>query len=305
MRRKTCAGKQMARIVTGSPCGSRTARALLLASDERQCRSGESGCRKTMSVDGFSPQQEQPFAGYSSDVARRFYAVVSWVSRHLHVEYAGLENLPARRALLVANHAFGFDVVFPMSKIWRTTGRIVWALGEHAWWRIPFVRRLAVAVGTVDGTPQNVDRLLANDELVLVLPGGLREALKPRELRYHLLWGSRYGFVSAAIRNGAPIVPLASLGADELFDLVGDAFARGEKWLHRPGIPIPRMSRIVPLPHRVPLRFVLGKPILPGAPADRANDADTLHRVRREVEGALHEIIENELAKRTGVANER
>ena len=69
----------------------------------------------------------------------------------------------------------------------------MWGLGEHAWWKVPFLRRLAAAVGTVDGNPGNVNRLLSADEVVLVLPGGLREAVKPRELRYRLLWGKRYG----------------------------------------------------------------------------------------------------------------
>lgn len=59
-------------------------------------------------------------------------------------------------------------------------------------------------------------------ELVLVLPGGLCEAVKPHELRYRLLWGHRYGFVRAALRHGAPLVPVASLGADDIIHLVGD-----------------------------------------------------------------------------------
>jgi len=52
---------------------------------------------------------------------------------------------------------------------------------------------------------------LSHDQLVLVMPGGVREALKPRELRYRLLWGHRYGFVRAALRNQTPIVPVASV----------------------------------------------------------------------------------------------
>ncbi len=276
---------------------------MLAASGKRQCTS-EKGARQAMKIDGFRPEYHEAFAGYSPDVARRFHAAVSWTAQRLRVEFAGLENLPQGRALLVANHAFGFDVVLPMAEIWRSTGRPVWPLGEHAWWKFPFIRRLAVAVGTVDGTAENVDRLLAHDELVLVLPGGLREALKPRALRYRLLWGSHYGFVSAAIRNQTPIVPLASIGADELFDLVGDAFRRGEKWLRRPGIPIPRVSSLVPHPHCVRLRYVLGKPIVPNAAPERANDDEELRRLRHEIEGALHELIELELTKRAGFSTE-
>jgi 1-acyl-sn-glycerol-3-phosphate acyltransferase len=142
--------------------------------------------------------------------------------------------------------------------------------------------------------------LLARDELVLVLPGGLREAVKPRELRYRLLWGHRYGFIRAAIRNQAPIVPLACIGADDLFDFVGNAYRRGERLLRRKGFPIPLPARILPIPHLVRLRFVFGDPIPPPPPVT-ALDEQAVRRFRHEVEGALHETMEIELARRVGI----
>jgi 1-acyl-sn-glycerol-3-phosphate acyltransferase len=254
-----------------------------------------------MAVDHFLPEHRDAFVAFRPETAERFYRVVDRLARALRVEVRGFENVPKGPALFVANHAFGWDVVFAMAAISRTTGRPVWALGEHAWWKVPFLRRLASAVGTVDGTTENVDRLLSKGELVLVLPGGLREAVKPRELRYRLLWGHRYGFVRAAIRNQAPLVPLASIGADDLFDFVGNAYRRGERWLRRTGIPIPLPSRILPVPHLVRLRFVIGEPVTPLAPPEGANDKATVRRLRHEIEGALHEIIETELARRVGI----
>lgn len=247
-----------------------------------------------MAFDGFGPNDKDAFRGYSAPVASTFLDVVDRAGRKIGVDVRGIERLPRGRALLVANHAFGFDVAFAMARIKAVTGRQVWALGEHAWWSVPGVRRLAAAVGTVDGTPENVDRLLEAGELVLVLPGGLREAMKPRELRYRLLWGNRYGFVRAALRNGAPIVPIASLGADDIFDLVGDPFARARR-LHLP-FPLPRPSRLLPVPHLRALSFVIGEPI----PVDDVSTDQDAHvrRLRREVEGALHEIFEDELTQR-------
>jgi 1-acyl-sn-glycerol-3-phosphate acyltransferase len=254
-----------------------------------------------MSLDGFRPEHREAFVALRPDVAERVHALVSWSSRKLlRVEVRGIEKLPRGRALLVANHAFGWDVIIPIAEIWRRTQRRVWVLGEHAWWRFPFLRRLAAAIGTVDGTPENADRLLSRDELVLVLPGGLREAVKPRELRYRLLWGHRYGFVRSAIRNQTPILPLASIGADDLFDFVGNAYRRGERWLRRRGVPVPLPARILPIPHLVRLRYVLGEPIVPPAP-ETIGDQTAVRRLRREVEGALHELIEDELAKRAGI----
>jgi len=254
-----------------------------------------------VTIDGYSPEENEAYSAFSEDTARRVYGFVDRLAHRFQIRVDGLEKIPSGRALLVANHAFGWDVVVPMAAIWKETNRRVWALGEHLWWEVPYLRRFAAALGTVDGTPENVDRLLTNDELVLVMPGGLREAVKPRELRYRLLWGHRYGFVRAAIRNQTPIVPLASVGSDDWFDFVGNAYSRGEKWLHRKGIPLPLPSRILPIPHLVPLHFVVGDPILPRIDPKDAEDPRALRSVRREVEGALHELFEDELARREGI----
>lgn len=253
-------------------------------------------------LDRFHKAQKDAFHGYVKGTARAFGQRLCDVADRLGITLDGVAHLPAGRALLVANHAFGWDVAFAMALIERRTGRRVWALGEHAWWSVPFVRGAAAAVGVVDGTPENVDRLLDRDELVLVLPGGLREALKPRELRYRLLWGRRYGFVRAAIRNQTPMVPLASLGADEWFDWVGDPYQRGQTWLKPLGIPIPlpRPSMGIPRMHMVRPEYLLGAPVRPPATPEAEHDEEALRRTRREVEGALCELIDAALARRAG-----
>lgn len=255
-----------------------------------------------MTLDRFRAQDRIAYEAYDPRAAQRFYEAVQWTARRLRVEVEGVDNVPHGRALLVANHTFGWDVVFPMAEIRRAQpGRNVFSLGEHAWWAFPYLRKAAAAVGTVDGTPENADALLSRGEIVLVLPGGLRESVKPRELRYRLLWGHRYGFVRAAIRNRAPIVPLAAIGGDDLFDLVGNAYRRGEKWLRRAGIPIPLFKRVLPIPHLVQLRYVFGEPIAPPDDPSLEHDPHVVKRLRREVEGSLHELIEAELARRAGI----
>jgi 1-acyl-sn-glycerol-3-phosphate acyltransferase len=244
-------------------------------------------------IDGWNPHDADALVGFQAEACARLAQRLERLGRLLHVEVEGLERVPAGRALLVANHAFGWDVAFAMAAIRTHLGRPIFALGEHLWWKVPFLRRYAAAVGTVDGTPENVDRLLQRDQLVLVLPGGLREALKPSALRYRLLWGERYGFVRAAIKNATPMLPLASIGADEIFELTGDAFARGRKL--GLSLPLPRFSG---LPHRVHLRYVIGEPITPAEPPEACDDASALKRTRWTIEGALHELIDRELGKR-------
>ena len=233
-------------------------------------------------------------------LTRRMEALFERAGKLLGAEVKGLERLPVGPALLVANHTFGWDIALATGVITRTTGRPVYCLGEHLWWKFPVLRDLAAAAHTVDGTPQNVDRLLAQGELVLVLPGGLRESIKPSSLRYRLLWGRRYGFIKAAIRNRAPLVPLADVGADDVFQLVGDAYARGKKWFPRLHLPLPRPAYGILLPHRTRLRYLVGEPIAIPESA-REDDATLVRALRWQVAGALHELIDTELARRAGI----
>lgn len=251
-----------------------------------------------MGIDGFTQSDKDAFGGYAPDFARRFLHWVQQAGQHFDVQVEGLAQIPAGRALLVGNHAFGFDSMFAMAAVMEQLGRQVWVLGDHMWWRLPFLRRLASAVGVVDGNQDNVAKLLDDDQLVMVLPGGLREAVKPKELRYQLLWGHRYGFVHAALRSRAPIVPVAVIGSDEMYDFAGNAFRRGRRWLHLENLPIPLPSHF--FPRRVQIAFRIGEPI-PCPEQGSADDFHVVRRLRREAEGALHELIELELAKRCGI----
>jgi 1-acyl-sn-glycerol-3-phosphate acyltransferase len=249
-----------------------------------------------MSMDGFLSREKDAFVGFSEETSERVYDLAERFAQRCGVELERVENLPKGRAILVANHAFGFwDLTLAVARIHAETGRRVWSLGEHLWWEVPGLRRLAASCGVVDGTPENADALLSAGELLLVLPGGLREALKPRELRYRLMWGHRYGFVRAAIRNDAPLVPLACIGGDDLFDLVGNAFERGRR-LHL-GIPLPRPRHGLPIFHRTKLRIVIGEPIDTRMRPD-PDEERRARSLRREVEGAIHELLEEELARR-------
>jgi hypothetical protein len=49
------------------------------------------------------------------------------------------------------------------------------------------------------------------------------------------------------------------------------------------------------------VRFAVGEPILPKVAPSRSTDAEAQRQLRREVEGALHELIERELARRAGI----
>ena len=138
----------------------------------------------------------------------------------------GFEHLPADgRYLLVGNHTtLGlFDVPFLVLAVHRRTGVLVRSLGERQHYRVPLWRDLLSRFGTVSGTRENTRALLRAGEPVLVFPGGGREVARRRGDHYPLVWRERIGFARLAIEFGYPVVPVAMIGVDDMWDVVADS----------------------------------------------------------------------------------
>jgi 1-acyl-sn-glycerol-3-phosphate acyltransferase len=113
-------------------------------------------------------------------------------------------------------------------------------LVDHMHWEIPFWRQLIKNVGMVPGTRESCAALMEAGEHVLVFPGGRREVCKQKGEAYQLIWRNRTGFAHMAVAHGYDIIPVATIGAEEMFDILDrrqgrDEFAAGcldaELWL--------------------------------------------------------------------------
>jgi 1-acyl-sn-glycerol-3-phosphate acyltransferase len=160
---------------------------------------------------------------------------------------------------------------------------------------LPFVSTFMARCGQIVGTPENCRRLLAAEEALLVFPEGTRGLNK--------LWAERYrlkdfglGFMRLALENGAPIVPVGVVGAEEqapaLFDLKPLA-----RLLAFPAFPITPTVLPFPLPSRYRLWF--GEPMrFEGSPDDE--DAALEEKVDR-VKAAVTALLARGLEERPHV----
>jgi 1-acyl-sn-glycerol-3-phosphate acyltransferase len=172
---------------------------------------------------GIEPDREVTDWGRSERVERLVDAtVVEFLYRYwFRVEAEGLENVPAAGgALLVSNHAGALPPDAPMIakaiKEEHARPRPVHLTMEHFFKGYPGFSMIASKVGGVPAHPANVHRLLYDEgELVLVFPEGRKGSGKLYKDRYRLRRFGRGGFVESAMRAGAPIVPVAVVGAEE------------------------------------------------------------------------------------------
>ncbi|MFL5885826.1 MAG: lysophospholipid acyltransferase family protein [Thermoleophilaceae bacterium] len=137
------------------------------------------------------------------------------------VEVEGLENVPSTGgALLVSNHAGALPPDAPMIakaiKEEHPHPRPVNVTVEHFFKGYPGFSMLLPKIGCVAAHPANVHRLLYDEQqLVLVFPEGRKGTEKLYKDRYKLRRFGRGGFVEAAMRARAPIVPVCVVGAEE------------------------------------------------------------------------------------------
>jgi 1-acyl-sn-glycerol-3-phosphate acyltransferase len=136
-------------------------------------------------------------------------------------EVEGIEHVPSTGgALLVSNHAGALPPDAPMIakaiKEEHPRPRPLHLTVEHFFKGYPGFSMLLPKIGAVPAHPANVHRLLYDEEqLVLVFPEGRKGSEKLFKDRYRLRRFGRGGFVEAAMRARAPIVPVAVVGAEE------------------------------------------------------------------------------------------
>jgi len=244
--------------------------------------------------------------GFDRDFAEGVRPLFDFLyERWWRVAAIGVENVPAEgRALLVSNHAgalFPFDAAMISRAI----------LGEHPsprWSRfmvldwafmLPFMSAFMRRVGGVPAKPENAARLLEQDELVMAFPEGVKGTGKPFSERYRLQRFGRGGFVEVALRARSPIVPIAVVGSEEIYPMIGESRALA-RMVGAPFVPItptfPWLGPLglVPLPARWRIEFC--EPIDlsgygPEAAEDRRIVFEISERVRETIQQKLYENL--------------
>ena len=232
-------------------------------------------------------------------VARQLYQ--HW----FRTEVAGVHHLPATGAgLIVANHAGGLwalDSVMTGIAVHDETPshRFLRMLGADLVFRTPVLGEFARKTGSTLACNPDAERLLANGELVGVWPEGFKGIGKPFAERYKLQRFGRGGFVSAALRTGAPIVPTAIVGSEEIHPVLGNARTLA-RVLGLPYFPLtptfPWLGPLglIPLPSKWYIEF--GEPIDTAQYGAEAADDPMLvfeltDRVREQIQGNLYRLL--------------
>ncbi|MCU1616925.1 MAG: phospholipid/glycerol acyltransferase [Frankiales bacterium] len=224
--------------------------------------------------------------------------------KYFRVEAQGLENVPSQAgALVVANHSGTLPIDALMTIVAlhdeHPANRRLRLLGADLVFEMPFIGSMARKMGTTLACNEDAERLLTENELVGVFPEGFKGIGKPFRERYTLQRFGRGGFVTAALRTGAPIIPCAIVGAEEIYPMIGNAKTAARLFglpyfPITPTFPLLGPLGLVPLPSKWLIAF--GEPIDtasygPGAAEDPMLVFNLTDQVRETIQQAIYQLL--------------
>ncbi|MCX5741899.1 MAG: lysophospholipid acyltransferase family protein [Proteobacteria bacterium] len=236
---------------------------------------------------------------------------------YFRLRVEGVDHVPSSGpVLLVGNHSGGLlpsEGFFTMLAIHDRFGpaRAVYALAHDFLFEDPLLRRYAGRLGLLRAGHDSARRVFAVDGCVLVYPGSDLDTFRPFRDRNTVVLAGRTGFLTLALREGVPIVPVVTAGNHEQFVVLlrGDRLARllhAHAWARTEVLPLvlalpwgltSGFVPYLPLPTQTTVSF-LPPMTWPGIDAARAEDPETLARCYREVEAVMQADLDRLTAGR-------
>lgn len=175
----------------------------------------------------------------SRSAQRRLTALLSNSIHTNSPVFVGEENLPSgedgRPVLLIGNHTLlgWYDAMHPVQRILQTNGVLVRSLAHPQLFasdqlRLPGTPTVTLEdmemFGVTQVNPRNLIYQLAQGNWCLLFPGGARESLKRKgDSKYSLHWREGTEFVRAAALFDAVIVPLSTVGTEDMVRILLDS----------------------------------------------------------------------------------
>lgn len=219
--------------------------------------------------------------------------------KYFRVQSHGHENIPKTGpAVLACNHSgtLPFDGAMIWVDVYRHTDppRVPRPIADYFVPSLPIVGTLFARCGMVGGSRGNVKALLEGGQLLLIFPEGTPGIGKPWSERYKLQeW--RQGHCELAIRYGAPVVPVAVVGAEEQMPQIGR-------------IPLPSPLPYLPIsatPFPLPVKYHVyyGEPIRINEEftPEEADDPAIVKEAAARVKAAVQALIDRGLKERKGI----
>lgn len=253
--------------------------------------------------------KHEPLEGrWDEDLVRTLLPLVlPLYSLYWRVDTFGIENIPNEGpVILAANHSGTLPLDGAMLKIavLKEHGRNPWLLAADLAFTIPGFGDLLRLAGNAKADRGETLDLLRAGEMIGVFPEGFKGIGKGWKKRYQVQRFGRGGFVEVAMDAGAPILPVAIIGAEEIYPMIGNLSSLAKR-LGLPYFPItptwPLLGPLgaLPLPSKWIIAFGEPIPVVQHGPK-AADDTQLVLEITEEVRQTVQRMLTEYLPKRRG-----
>lgn len=230
--------------------------------------------------------------------------------KYWRVETTGIENIPdTGRALIVANHSgtLPYDGAMLAAAILNEhpTRKDARYLVENFVYHMPILGTFMYRIGGVRACPENAERLLSKEHLVIVFPEGVKGIGKYYNQRYQLQRFGRGGFIKLCLKTKSPLIPVGIVGAEEIHPILYKSNVLA-KMIGLPYIPItptfPLMGMLGMIPFPTKWRIHFGKAVtFNNLPNDAIEDEILIHELSEKVRADIQKILIELLKQRENI----
>ena len=150
-----------------------------------------------------------------------YYFIYPVLKFYFNAKLTNTQNLPKHKksVIFISRHSsHNFEILLGMFLFYDFYKKPMRGIGHYL---INFLSPHYESCGVVVGTRSNIHKLIDNNELVYILPGGAEEMLIGSENAYKLNWISksgnyRTGFTQIALNRDIEIVPIAGYNIEEM-----------------------------------------------------------------------------------------
>ncbi|MEN9808553.1 MAG: hypothetical protein RLZZ488_120 [Pseudomonadota bacterium] len=231
-------------------------------------------------------------------------------TKYWRVETYGISNIPrSGPCLMVGNHSGSLPYDATMLKMAvlkeHAAHREVRFMVEDFLFHFPFLGSMMNRFGGVRASQENAQQLLHAQMPVVVFPEGVKGLGKLYRDKYHLARFGRGGFIKLCLRTGAPLVPVAFIGPEEIHPMLArESFLAG--MLGIPYIPItptfPLLGPLgmIPLPSKWFIHILPPIDLSQYGP-DAEKDRVLVYRLAQQVKNQIQEVIVEQLKNRRSI----
>lgn len=153
------------------------------------------------------------------ELLKKFIPFAEFMKLYHLYRVDGISQIPTKgRALILVNHSLAtYDILLLGYMILDKIGRLPQGLADSNFYKNEFTAKWMHKLGVYEANHENAEKILQNEGLLIIAPGGTKEAIRSSKEKFQIKWDDRKGFAKLAIKTQSPIILAACPGADNVY----------------------------------------------------------------------------------------